>query len=140
MSEDMDHQAARIVVSYLDASAQGAAALDIESYLDLGDYWNGPEPEPGPAASSNEGIVPDSITWGCALLDLIRSLPPVQAAFIGVVSVSPPWWDDAEFMPIGKIVNMLEVAEAGMLDRDEEPDWGWFRLVRAAGAPASDAE
>ncbi len=136
----MDHQAARIVLNYLDASDQGAAALDIESYLGLGDCWNGPPPEPGAPASSNEGIVPDSITWGCALLDLIRSLPPVQAAFIGVVAVSPPWWEDAQSMPLGKIANMLEVAEAGMLDRDEETDWGWFRPERTAGTPASDAE
>lgn len=140
MSEDMDHQAARIVVSYLDASGQGSAALDIESYLGLGDYWNGPVPEPGPTASSDEDHLPDNITLGCALLDLIRSLPPVQAAFIGVVEVSPPWWEEAESMPIGKIANMLEVAEAGMLDRDEQHDWGWFRPTRSAETPASDAE
>ncbi len=73
----MDHQAARIVVSYLNASGQGAAALDIESYLGLADCWNGPVPKPGPTASSNEDDVPDSIIWSCALLDLIRSLPPV---------------------------------------------------------------
>lgn len=140
MIEDMDLHAARIVVGYLDASDQGDAALDIESYLGLGDFSSGPTPEPGPAASSNEDDVADSIAWGCALLDLIRSLPPVHAAFIGVVTVSPPWWTDAECMPIGKIANMLEIAEAGMLDRDEEQDWGWFRPGRPAAQTASVAE
>ncbi len=43
-------------------------------------------------------------------------------------------------MPLGKIANMLEIAEAGMLDRDEQHDWGWFRPTRCAGTPASDAE
>ncbi len=136
----MDHRAARIVVDYLDASDQGAAALDIESCLGLGDYWNGPAPEPGPMASSNEYNLPDSITWGCALLDLIRSLPPVQTAFIGVVALSPPWWPESETMPIGKIANTLEIAEAGMLDHDEQHDWGWFRPERSAGTRASVAE
>lgn len=126
MSEELDHRAARVVLKCLDASGQGDTALDIEAYLGLGAHWQGPTPEPVEAALSDDGPAPDSLAWGSALLDLIRSLPPVQAAFIGVLEVSPPWWGAAETMPIGKIVNMLEIAEDGMLDRDEERDWGWF--------------
>ncbi|MCY3948880.1 MAG: hypothetical protein OXF61_06720 [Acidimicrobiaceae bacterium] len=126
MSEELDHRAARVVLKYLDASNQGDAALDIEAYLGLGDYWHGLAPEPVEPTSSDDDAVLDNIALGHALLDLIRSLPPVQAAFIGVLEVSPPWWGTAETMPIGKIVNMLEIAEDGMLERDEERDWGWF--------------
>ena len=125
MTQILDHDAARVVLRYLDASDQGGAALDIKAYLGLGEYWNGSEPEPV-APDMSDDAVPDSLAWGRALLDLIRSLPPVHAAFIGVLQVSPPWWGTMETMPIGKIVNMLEIAEDGMLDRDEERDWEWF--------------
>jgi len=114
MSEELDHRAARVVMKYLDASGQEDAALDIEAYLGLDGYWQGPKPEPIETALSDDDPAPDSLAWGRALLDLIRSLPPVHAAFIGVLEVSPPWWGAAETMPIGKIVNMLEVAEDGL--------------------------
>lgn len=125
MSEDCDHRAARVVLRYLDASEQDSA-VDIESYLGLGDYWNGPGPAPAESTASEADDVPDSSEWAHALLSLIRSLPPVQAAFIGVIEVSPPWWDASETMPIGKIANMLEVSEDGELYWDEQHDWGWF--------------
>lgn len=125
MSEDYDLRAARAVLRHLDASDQDAA-VDIEAYLGLGDFWNGPGPEPALPAASAADDVPDSLSWAHALLSLIRSLPPVQAAFIGVIEVSPPWWDAPETMPIGKIANMLEIAEDGELYRDEQHDWGWF--------------
>ncbi len=125
MSEGIDHRAAEVVFSYLDASEQDSA-VDIEAYLGLGDYRDGPGSEPPESSSGDPAEVPDSLAWAHALLGLIRSLPPVQAAFIGVIEISPPWWDASETMPIGKIANMLEIAEDGMLDWDEFPDWGWF--------------
>lgn len=136
MSEELDRRAARVVLEYLDASNQGDAALDIEAYLGLGDCWHGLAPEPLELTSSDDDAVLDNFAWGRALLDLIRSLPPIQAAFIGVLEVSPPWWGPAETMPIGKIVNMLEIAEDGMLEQDEERDWGWFTANQHHQPPA----
>lgn len=98
-------------MGYLVASGQGETALDIETYLRARGCWTDPTPESAKPTANAEDAVPDDFAWGSALLDLVRSLPPAQAAFVGAIEVSPPWWDTPDSLPIGKIVSMFEAAE-----------------------------
>lgn len=121
-----DLQALSVVVSFLYASHQDDEADNLVGYFGCEESWEQHEVENKHSASHSGADVPDSLNWGHALLDFVRSLAPVQAAFIGAIAVSPPWWSAAETMPLGKIVNMLEIAECGELYREERPDWEWF--------------
>ena len=108
---DIDEDALGIVLAYLDASGQSEIALHIGAYLRMSGCWSGWASDTAEPTASDDAAVPDDFAFGSALLDLTRSLPPIRAAFIGVIEIVAPWSDTADLTPIGKIVNMFDVAE-----------------------------
>ena len=110
-SSDIDEDALRVVLRYLDASGQSEISLHIGAYLRMSGCWSGRVPESAEPTASDDAAVGDDFALGSALLDLTRSLPPIQAAFIGTIEILPPWSDTADLTPIGKLANMFDVAE-----------------------------